>query len=549
MVSEIPITRKQVVITSRIQETGGAEGPAQLSRMIAGETRRQRDNYQAQAMENAYLNGQVMLEREMTRISTENQNNPDAMTKALDEFGSSFLNEVNDPNMHARFKLQIERAASNEIAKATARRQAVIDDQSAFEALQSLDLLQNEFSNVAPELYSNDPAVALSAQERLQEITLRGTSIASMTNSQGQFIFTPQQRSSAIQGVRDGAGMAMVRAYFNTQEDKVQAAEDWLDGRVSVNLPNEEGGLDTINIRDMMPSDVRTKMDNEIIGMMRDRIAIDNHQLQMKDRLDEEAADAIYLEHRTRIQSGREGTDIPPMSLQELDLSRQAYLSGGKETEYFALRRLLIQGEPEVSDGPTRQALMSLAYSGLDPTQFGLSAMKDGKIRQEDLTQAQSVYSNKVGTAASPTRFWVNQTRRALGGENPALDPAKQEKIVRAELEVRRKIEAQELDLGRPVNSQEGEAIFNEVLNSYALYGQEDRLSATKPAIISNSELYAGAATKERADEFHKKILQSYIDKHQGDKDAIRNDPDYIKDLQWLGYYRNTIVEINKVGK
>jgi hypothetical protein len=231
MVREVPITQSRLSINARVQETGGPTGGARLSQNIARELRQRRDQYQEQAIENAYLRGQTAISQQMQKIEQEYAFDPDGMTAALDEYSETFLEEVSDPNMAERFRLQITKSGGAAIAQATARRQKVISDQTQLSALQAVDGINKALPNMVSAMTSPDPAVSLSASEAVQEQLLRVEQIANQTDENGQFIFTPDQRFKMVTDLKDQ--VAFQRAIANPADYK-----DFLDGSLIVSLPN-----------------------------------------------------------------------------------------------------------------------------------------------------------------------------------------------------------------------------------------------------------------------------------------------------------------------
>lgn len=539
MVSEVPVTQNQIAINARVQETGGPTGGAQLSRNIAGELRNQRDQYQAKAAENAYLQGQTVLTRDLDRIRNEHQADPETLSTALEEYGQSFLNEVSDPNMRTRFQLQLEKNAQSAISQATARRQIIIDDEARFQAFQSIDLIETELANTAVNLYDPNPAVALAASEQIQEIMMRGQAVINQRSADGTPLIPAQQRASTLFAIRDSSFKAAASAWFDSQPNKLAAAQEWLDGNVSITLPDEDGNPLEVNLRDTMPASSRTKVDADIISMLRDQISIQNQQNTLQDRADEQRADQLFIKHQTYLQNGE------PLTLKELDANKQVYVAGGLEKEYIALRNTIIQGNPTAINGTIRNQLFNMAYSGIDPTDFGRTAVRDRLVDWQTVEDARRIFKAQTGPGADIQDFYINQLVRALGGQNQNLDISGQETISRAVIEMRQLF--MQLQEGNQLNDAKAREVFNLVLENNSNLTLEDRVIARTPQFIPKSAV-GKKASSETAKDFENQILDYFLEKYEGDIDKIKNDPDFVGAQKWLQDYKGQIRQnINRI--
>lgn len=250
MVSDVKIRPSTLTLNARVQETGGPLGQAKLSREIAGELRQERDNFHAQAVENAYLKGQTVLSKDLERIENEHKSDPDALSEALDEYGQSFLDEVNDPEMSARFELQLQKAGQSAIARATAKRKTIINEQARFDNLQAFESIKARLPGVARGLLSTDTATALAAREEMQEILMRGSGIVGTTDADGVPLFNASFRSNQLVDLKDTALQTAASTWIENQPDKVKALETFENGELSLELPDGQGGFETVNLRD-----------------------------------------------------------------------------------------------------------------------------------------------------------------------------------------------------------------------------------------------------------------------------------------------------------
>lgn len=248
---DIPITQKQIGINARVQETGGPTGNAQLSQNIANVAKNQRDQYQQQASENAYIRGQTMIAKEMQTLEQKYASDPAGLTEALDEYSNTFLEEVSDPNMRARFELQLQKSGGAAVAQATSRRQQIISDETRLSALQAVDGINRSLPSLVSAGTSKDPIVARTAMEAIQENMMRIDQIANQTDEYGQYIFTPEQRFKLVKDLKEQ--VAFERAVANPDDYKA-----FMDGSLIVQMPN--AGESTMKTANKLFTDIKSEL-------------------------------------------------------------------------------------------------------------------------------------------------------------------------------------------------------------------------------------------------------------------------------------------------
>lgn len=251
---DLPITQRQnQVSSSRIAVQGADTGAADLSANMAALTRQKRDEIQNQAYENAYLQGQADLENAVFEIEQKHVNNPQAMQEALKEYRESFLSDISDPNMQARFDLQLEKSSNTAVARATSGRNRVINDQSRFENLQAFEGLQQQVRRISGDLASADPLVAETAKQQLQEITSRAQLIMGQSDTDGMPLFGASTRFDQLANLSDMALEGAAMQYIMTHEDPEAALQEWRSGSMSLQMPNGEGAgnLEQVSLNDV----------------------------------------------------------------------------------------------------------------------------------------------------------------------------------------------------------------------------------------------------------------------------------------------------------
>jgi len=255
---QAPVRPKTVSINARIQETGGPTGGARLKQQVAGDLLAVRDDFQNQAIENAYVKGQTVLTKDLERIENDYASDPDGLTNALEEYSTSFLDEVTDPNMRARFELQITKGAQSAVARSSAKRQNIINEETRVSNLQAFEAIKAGVPNISRGLLSDDPALALASSEELQEVLARTEALMSATDADGQPIFNSSFRVNQLIDLKDTAlSTAALDKITRSQDPKAELAA-FDNGETLMRLPN--AGESTIKISNRLMGDLQNDL-------------------------------------------------------------------------------------------------------------------------------------------------------------------------------------------------------------------------------------------------------------------------------------------------
>lgn len=263
MVRQAPITQKTIGLNARIQETGGAMGGVQAKKQVAAIALNKSQDYARQSAENAYMQGQVTLTKDLDRIEKEHSGDPDNMGVAIDKYTEGFLNEVNDPNTRARYELQITKSAQSSLARANSKRQGIINEQAKFSNLEALEQIKIGLPNISEGLISTDDGVALAAAEQLQEAMMRTTQLVGGTDGNGVPLFGAAFRVAQVTALKETAFLGAAQSWMDTQPDKVAAEKAIRNGELELNMPDGDGGFEKINVRDSLSKKAQGVMEQE----------------------------------------------------------------------------------------------------------------------------------------------------------------------------------------------------------------------------------------------------------------------------------------------
>jgi len=259
MVRKVTVRPSTIGLNARVQETGGPNGGVNSMKQAANFALNESQKYSAKVQETAYLKGQTTLTKDFTRIEQEHKNSPGRLTEALGNYTESFLDEINDPEMRARYELQITKSSASAVARATAGQKSIVDENSRFTNLQAYQGIKNKLPGIAQGLLSDDDAVAFAAGEELQETMARTAGVMSATDADGNPLFNASFRSNQLNAVKDTALSTAVIDRVTRSENPREALRQFESGQTLMRLPNP--GESTVKISNRLSNDLQKALD------------------------------------------------------------------------------------------------------------------------------------------------------------------------------------------------------------------------------------------------------------------------------------------------
>lgn len=214
-------------------------------------------------LENALGQAENTIAANVARIEREYANDPAGMEEALSGWKEQFFEEISDPDVHDRMSLQYDRTAILALERAKDGQQRILDDQARFGALQSLDAIEREFMGVSESLFSTNPNVASAAASSLQEIMGRLSGTLSQTDSQGMPLFSAESRFNRLTQAKDAGLGGAALAWVSRQPNKDAAIKTIKEGGLTLNLPDGQGGVEKINVRDSLSPRALNMLESE----------------------------------------------------------------------------------------------------------------------------------------------------------------------------------------------------------------------------------------------------------------------------------------------
>lgn len=740
MATDVPIIRQSNSTVQQMPTIAPVGGEAeQATQRLAQAAFQMGDSTFQRVEENAYLGYQTQLSASLSRIERENIGNPQGMAKSMSAYKKTFLKEVKIPALQGRLGYQFEASAQTAINRAHAQFQSNVDEEAQVGTFLSLDDIQTQMDNAAQGAFSKDPAIAASSVVQLQELMGRQQSLANQRKTDGSYLFSPEAAANMTIAARDKTHTALAKTWFKNQPNKLQAAQEWLDGAVEYDLPNSvdtaiglqsltpdqifdtgliaqesggdqsavspkgaigiaqimpdtgpeaaklagvswdpkkfkndaaynkklgkayfkaqvdkygdttlalmaynagpgavddfmngtnltkknpnnlrlgdprtgeisvnsfaakfpfketrdyvkgvkaKSGVTTVNVRETMPSTTRQKVDNEIMSILQDSMAIENHQLVMEQKADKAAAQTTFGNWVRELQTpgiqaagdgnaqGSTGIDKqsgfsgqrygPPtpnqqaeeffnqrqMQIAQLDAQAQIFMKGGMQDEYFALRKSLVSGEPLVEDGATIMQMKNMMAKGQDISTMGLAALNSGRIGAGTYDAMINRQEQLRGPAGDPTTFYLSRVQSSIAGLTPSGDPNSAILAYNAQTQFLTAVENWKQDpanAGKVPTMTDLKPLADQAITAFNPNPDGAVLSLTAPSYIP-ANLYS-APTTEGVAKMQTLVKETYVKKYGSDINKIKNDPDAIRDFEWVKKIEKQIApSTNSVG-
>lgn len=382
-------------------------------------------------LENAMGQAENAIASNVARIEREYANQPDAMQEALTGWQQKFFEEISDRQVRERMSLQFDRTAMLALERAKDGQQRIIDDQAQYSALQSLDNIDREYMGVAESLFSPNEKVSAAAAMSLQEITGRLGATLNQMDSRGLPMFSAEQRFSRLNQSKDAAISGGAIAWISRQSDKDAAIETIKKGDLKISLPNAEGGVDVISVKDTLSPRALNMLESEAKRQQAE---------QKSNLLKSQEADIVTQINNQQgvmelIQQGGMSTDELAMKINEMDLK-------GQIREDFATEaRRYLSSVEKINAATDNQAMADIvtrmydlnAIAETSPTEYlrGVQNVReeimarrsDGKLSADDevklTNQLKTLTAAKTSDATQQLAYSFGEARKIIDNNLP----------------------------------------------------------------------------------------------------------------------------------
>lgn len=479
--------------------------------------------------DNIYINSFLTDARKSARdIFNRNSDNPEQLAKELDAHKQGLLTNM-PASLQDRLSMEYGSLSESYLNKATTTKNKVLTLEQHRGLANSEDQITKDLQFAARELFDNKN---LSEDEIISKnaisINTTATSLNALESNlssigaDGKLLRTPKQITSSIQRAREFFFSEAASSWLQQQPDKMKAYQSWLHNEVVVNLP--EG---TLNLRDSISPEVRAKVDRKLISDIKNEIFIDDKAREQEER-DQEEKSEILKKDLYKISAG--GALTPS----EVEESRHNL----DYQDYKDLLTIAKEANP-ITDGNVYGNLVNRIENGEDISEdLRIARFNKKALSNEDYEKLSDKNKTK-GIGASldePVQEARDYLLGFLGSSAEALSMAESQTMARAERDYNTRIADFIKSNDRNPSRVEALDIADEVGGRYNLV-QTDKYAGTLPkpkAMPIDLKVKMSQLTPESLDKVEADTLKSFMEKHNGSKEAVMSDPKFIEELKLL---------------
>lgn len=482
------------------------------------------------------------IHQEINRISNDNMGDPMALQASIDGFKKGYLPKILGDDIKERAGFSIDAISAPHIKRSQDAKQKRDDTELELLTLENINNSKNAISNLVPDLISSDPETVVLAGQAAQVHMSNVINSLRRTKSDGTPMFTPEQIFSRTEAARNMMLTQAVRSAVDANPNRLQALSDWRSGRIELALPDENGQLHRMNIRDSLDDETREKIDRDIVSNIKDEISILNSIDSRQEKLFRERSEQVSAEMEIKMQDGT-------LTMQELELNRNSI----DPNIFVDLRKMVLSDDPT-----TNQAVFGDIYNravgGEDVTELArFSRFTSKNLNNNDFkTILQEIKSNRDQKASGVIDPVTNARRfvvESLGGL-AELDAAGSIAIANAKRGFENQLQAFQEVNNRLPNQQEAFTLADAVVDEFQIFDSERIIQAQpKPSLLPISEKNVKSLTQERITQLRNDTIEHYMALHNGSKEAIVGDTLYQREMDKIRKMEQVIQNIQKVKR
>jgi hypothetical protein len=483
--------------------------------------------------DNLYINDFLTGARKGARdIYNKNIDNPDQLNKELSSYKDGLLN-----NMPAALKPRLENEygslSESYLDKATTARNKVLTLQQNKALVDNENQILNDVQFAARGIFSNENLTPDEINSRnittINRVAVDFDALdknLSAVGADGNPLRTPEQAVKSLQKAKEFFFSEVASSWLSAQPNKLEAYSKWKNNEVTIPLP--EG---TINVRDAMTPEVRAKIDKQLIQNIKNEIFVSDKQNDIKEKQDEEFSDNLKKDFFKLSTSGQLTPNMVEASRGSLEYN-----------DYKDLLKISKEANP-ITNGTTYGDFINKLENGEDISDdLRIARFEKKSLSNEDYEKLLDRNKSKGAGGALPDS--VEEGRDFLmgflGSSSQALSITESAVMAKAEREYNSDVQ-DFIDInGRKPTRKESMGMADEVADRYNII-QTDKFAATlpKPKAMSISvKTKMSELTPEALDKVEKDTFNLFMQKHNSDEEAVKNDPEFLKELRLLKAYQ-----------
>lgn len=539
MAREVQVRQAQL-LTPQIAEVQPSRAGEILANALGNTVATVSNAIREQSEKNYRLRLDGELKKELSRIERENLGNPETMQKALEDYHKDVMETVPYKRMRSEVNNVINENSIPILNRAFKAKRDQVDAETTEQLILNIDSVKNDIFNTSTELFSGNESASIAAlkiQQGIGDISR----MLDATKSDGTPIFTAKERASKLLSTRDAMFQTAAKTWINQQPNKVEAYQRWKDGEVTVAFPDENGEIEQFNIRETIPAEVRTKIDNDFISSVKDELSFEAAMAAKEAREFEDNSNRLASLITVQQQQGVN-------TLELVDALKSQF----EPDTYINLRKLSIQNNP-INNEAVYGDLLRRVYAGEDI----IAAANDARFNRKEIdnkSYEDLIRISKSGSGGG-TEAPVDSGRKFLvenlGGLSQLLSITASSTIANAKRDYDDSVVQFREENGRLPSREESLSIADQVLPRYQLIELDKQFETMpKPMFMTVQEKASGSRQIDstKMEEIIDRTNKAFMQKHNNDISAVADDPEYQKEMKYINSYVKLVDSREKMG-
>jgi hypothetical protein len=504
-----------------------------------------------------YINTFSTEAREASReIYNNNINNPDELLKQLNAYKSESLKAA-PFNLKSKLENQFSSIANTYINQASTLKNQQLTSQAklAIDNEKNSIIKNNDF--VIEQLFNNENLSPEQIQSKnitlienlaqnmkdfdsiMYQLDDKGEVLYDAKTQQpllrtegGKILFTSNQAINLIEEVEQQMFTKIGKSYVMSSDNNVEAMEDWLNNDVFLDTP-----LGSVNPRMAMNADIRSKVDKELMSMIKNDISLDRR----KEELEEKQFDELQDEVEKGLYDLAKTNTLTPNTV-------ESYRNILSPRDYNKFLKISIEKDP-ITDQLEYAKLVNRVTKGenikaeIDNARFNSKTLSTADY--EHLTNLVKKDTNTRKNIPDPINEKRDFALGVLGSNADLISIGSSATLAAAESYYNDGIIAFENLNNRQPNRKEADEIARDTIASYA-NSTVDEFILPKPKYLPLDNKYS--LKESDLEKARNDTTKFYLNKYNNNIERTKNDPEYIRELNKIDNYK-ALVEFNDLIK
>ena len=216
----------------------------------------------------------IASRRMISDIYSKNPNDPEKLRQEFDEAQKGLLKDAS-PMQAMELQAKFEYMTMQHIASATQNKLKINNDQLKEKSLESLNLIQNRLEHSALGMLSNDPAIQAASSKSAQADFLSMQETLNAKDSNGNPIFSADQRVSATVNMRQKMMLYAANEQLKNADDPELAYQQIINGEKKLEFKDPDNNVQaSLSIKDDLSVDYLWRLERTKDQLIKQKQAV-----------------------------------------------------------------------------------------------------------------------------------------------------------------------------------------------------------------------------------------------------------------------------------